>query len=123
MSIRQLDGGKCEFTVQGFTFQQNTKSPKLFAFVASANDLIKFCGVARKSQDLLTNYQRTLDTVRVDKEITPFFRVPENCTPTAIVLSLQQTNVAEVEFKPAGNQGQGRRRRRRRAYPSLRRRK
>ena len=106
MGIKQLDGGKCEFNVQGFTFQQNTKSPKLFAFVASANDLIKFCGVARKSQDLLTNYQRALDTVRVDREITPFFRVPENCTPTAIVLSLQQTNVAEVEFKPAGNQAQ-----------------
>jgi len=102
MSINILPDGRCEFTVQGFSFQQNPKSPTLFAFVASANDLIKFCGVARKSQDLLTNYQRALDTTRVANEVTPFFRVPENCTPTSIVLSLHPTNVCNLDFAPVG---------------------
>ncbi len=99
MSIKQLENGRFEFKIKGFSFQQNPKSPKLFAFVASANDLIKFCGVARKSQDFSTNYQRALDSKRVSQEVTPFFRTPENCTPTAIVISLQQSNVSDLTFE------------------------
>ena len=86
------------FSYAGISFRQNPKSPELFAFVAPADDLVTFCGVARKSPDLLTNYQRALDPDRVNKEVMPFFKIPENCSPTAIVISLHETPVAKVEF-------------------------
>jgi hypothetical protein len=98
MALTMLDDGSLQFEVHGLRFRQNPMSPELFAFVASSNDLLRFCGVARKSHDLLSNYQRALDEKRVEAEVTPFFRVPENCSPTAIVISLQQTNVCEISF-------------------------
>jgi hypothetical protein len=85
-------------------FRQNPLSPEQFAFVASANELIRFCGVARKSHGLLSNYQRAMDKDRVRDEVTPFFKDPHNCSPTAIVVSLQQTNVCEIEFATDGNE-------------------
>jgi hypothetical protein len=102
MSMKTLGDGRIEFVVHGLGFLQNSKSPELFSFVASSNELLQFCGVARKSQDLLTNYQRALDPERVEREITPFFRIPDNCSPTAIVISLQQTNVCEIAFADTG---------------------
>jgi hypothetical protein len=89
------------FEFIGFTYRQNPKAPELFAFVASADKLAKICGVARKSQDLLQNYQRALDEPRLDREVAPFFRIPENCSPTAIVLSLHETPLAKISFEKA----------------------
>jgi hypothetical protein len=88
---------KLEFT--GIAFRQNPQAPELFAFVAPADDLKKICGVARKSEHMLTNYQRALDDDRVDRELVPFFRIPQNSSPTAIVLSLHTTPVAKVTFE------------------------
>jgi hypothetical protein len=87
------------FSYTGFTYKQNPKAPDLFAFVASANELAKFCGVARKSEHFLQNYQRALDSDRVKKQVTPFFKMPENCSPTAIVLSLHDTPLAKIDFE------------------------
>ena len=89
---------KKTYSYSGIAFKQNAKAPELFAFVAPAEQLVEFCGVARKSEKLLTNYQRALDDQRVDREVVPFFRIPENCTPTAIVISLHQTPLAEFSF-------------------------
>jgi hypothetical protein len=89
---------KKTYTYSGISFKQNPKAPELFAFVAPAEELVEFCGVARKSEKLLTNYQRALDTVRVNTEVMPFFRIPENCTPTAVVISLHETPLAELKF-------------------------
>jgi len=93
------DNNVTRYTFNGFAFRQNPKSPELFAFVAPAEDLIKICGVARKSEHFLTNYQRALDMDRVNREVAPFFRIVENCSPTAIVLSLHETPVAQIEFE------------------------
>ena len=99
MSIRKLASGKYEFQTQGIRFRQNPKSPVQFAFAVSSNELTKFCGVARKSEDMLSNYQRAIDNKRVKTEVTPFFRNPENCSPTAIVISLQDTNICSLHFE------------------------
>lgn len=98
MAIKTLEDGRLEFTTHGVSFVQNPEAPELLAFVASSNEILRFCGVARKSQDLLTNYQRALDTDRVQKQVTPFFKIPQNCSPTAIVLSLQSNVLSTVEF-------------------------
>jgi hypothetical protein len=105
MSIRKNYSGEYEFVIQGIRFRQNPKSPIQFAFVASANDLVKFCGVARKSEGLLSNYQRAIDLKRVKTEVTPFFRNPENCSPTAIVISLQDTNLCSLSFASGSDMG------------------
>lgn len=51
---------------------------------------------------MLTNYQRALDDKRVREQVTPFFRMSQNCSPTAIVLSLQETNVCKISFEDSG---------------------
>lgn len=88
-----------KFVYSGIAFKQNPKAPELFAFVAPADDLVTFCGVARKSEQILTNYQRALDDTRVDQEVKPFFKIPENCTPTAVVISLHETPIASLKFE------------------------
>ncbi len=87
------------YSYTGISFKQNQKAPRLFAFVAPAEDLVEFSGVARKSEKFLTNYQRALNEDRVRTEVAPFFRDPSNCTPTAIVVSLHETPLAELKFE------------------------
>jgi hypothetical protein len=89
-----------KYTFYGIAFKQNPDSPQLFAFVASADELRDICGVARKEEHNLTAYQRALDLKRVREEVAPFFRKPENCSPTAVVLSLQETPICKIEFSP-----------------------
>lgn len=88
-------------TYYGYVYKQNPQSPDLFAFVASVDDLKPLCGVARKGEHNLTNYQRSLDMGRVTKELHPFFKHPENCSPTAVVLSLQETPLSKITFEEA----------------------
>ena len=64
--------------------------------MAPAEKIASFCGVARKSQKNLTNYQRALTDKRVANEIMPFFHDPRNCSPTAIILSLQDSPIGKV---------------------------
>ncbi len=87
-----------KFEFVGFSYKQNPSSPELFAFVAPAEELVEFSGVARKSENFLTNYQRALDETRVLKEIRPFFENPNNCSPTSVVLSIKETPTCKVEF-------------------------
>jgi hypothetical protein len=88
----------------GTSFRQNPGAPELFSFVGSADELRRICGVARKSENLLSNYQRALDEERVKRDITPFFRIPENCSPTAIVISLHETPLAKIAFEELDDQ-------------------
>lgn len=88
---------KIEF--YGFLYKQNSESPSLFAFVGDAQLLKKICGVARKGQHNLTNYQRSLDETRVVKDLEPFFKNPENCSPTAIIVSLHETSVCKIDIE------------------------
>ena len=93
-----------KFETVGIAFKQNLDAPELFAFVASSNQLTKICGVARKSERLLTNYQRALDTNRLAKEVTPFFRIPTNSSPTAIVLSIHESPTVKIDFCDVGDE-------------------
>jgi hypothetical protein len=99
------DAPELVLSYTGIAFRQNDKAPELFAFVASANELKRICGVARKSEQMLTNYQRALDEERVNREVWPFFKMPQNCSPTAIVLSLHSTPVAKVSFDDVADPG------------------
>lgn len=87
------------FETVGLAYRQNPDAPELFAFVASANQITKMTGVARKSDKLLTNYQRALDTTRVKNEVTPFFKIPSNSSPTAIVLSIHEAPNVIIKFE------------------------
>ena len=60
------------------------------AFVAHAGDILSWAGIPRKSDELLTGYQRFLDEKRVDSQITPFFQTVENCSPTAVIVALRK---------------------------------
>lgn len=101
--IKSEPDGRRVAEYHGLAFRQNPNAPELFAFVASANELTLFSGVARKSEGFLANYQRALDDNRVNNEVAPFFKLTENCSPTAIVLSLHESPVCEVEFVDSGN--------------------
>jgi hypothetical protein len=71
-------------------FRQQSKAPLQVAFVARAADVLKWGGIPRKSDELLTGYQRFRDTERIDREIVPFFQDPSNCSPTAIIVALRK---------------------------------
>lgn len=104
MAVVKIGEGKTCFTYYGIEFKQNPQSPPLLAFVAPSNDITKFSGVARKT-DLLSNYQRGLDMDRIKNEVTPFFKNGQNCSPTAIVLSLHESPLAKIKISPLDVKG------------------
>jgi hypothetical protein len=71
-------------------FRQQVKSPIQVAFVAHAGEILSWAGIPRKSDEMLTGYQRFLDEKRVDGQILPFFQNSENCSPTAIIVALRK---------------------------------
>ena len=96
-----------EFKYDVLAFRQQEKSPLQVAFVAHAGDVLSWTGVPRKSDELLSGYQRFRDDTRVDREIVPFFQNPQNCSPTAAILALRQQGslggcVLEPANVPAG---------------------
>lgn len=78
-----------KFSYPVLAFKQNQRSPVQVAFVAPAADIIHWAGVPRKSDELLTGYQRFIDRERVDQQIVPFFQNPFNSSPTAIIVALR----------------------------------
>lgn len=44
-------------------YEQNPQCPPNYAFTGISEDLIKICGVATKTENLLSNYQRNLETL------------------------------------------------------------
>lgn len=73
-----------------FAFRQQEESPIQVAFVAYAGEIAEWVGVPRKSDELLTGYQRFLDKNRIDQEILPFFQNPKNSSPTAVIVALRR---------------------------------
>src|SRR6266576_1934422 len=71
-------------------FRQQAHSPIQVAFVAHAGDILSWSGIPRKSDELLTGFQRFLDPNRVDQEIVPFFQNSSNCSPTAVIVALRR---------------------------------
>ena len=78
------------FSYPVLAFKQQAKSPIQVTFVAPAAEIIAWAGVPRKSDELLTGYQRFIDKARVDQQIVPFFQNPQNSSPTAIIVALRQ---------------------------------
>jgi hypothetical protein len=70
-------------------FRQQQDSPVLVTFVAPTGELVKWSGVPRKSDELLTGFQRFLDRKRVDQQVVPFFQDERNSSPTAIIVALR----------------------------------
>lgn len=79
---------KFEYPV--LAFRQQKGAPIEVAFVAYAGDVLKWSGIPRKSDELLTGFQRFKDEKRIDQEIVPFFANPANCSPTAIIVALRK---------------------------------
>lgn len=78
------------FEYQALAFRQQKDSPIEVAFVANAHDILAWAGVPRKSDEMLTGYQRFLDRDRINQQIVPYFQEPKNCSPTAIVVALRR---------------------------------
>jgi hypothetical protein len=74
---------------QGIAYRQSRSSdaPYLVSFVATAEELLEWAGIPRRSEENLIGFQRAFDPKRVDlaKE---FFDFPENQSPTALVVGL-----------------------------------
>jgi hypothetical protein len=77
------------FSYPVLAFRQQVSAPVQVAFVAHAGEILEWAGVPRKSDELLTGYQRFRDDKRVDQEIVPFFSDQRNCSPTAIIVALR----------------------------------
>src|SRR5689334_7034810 len=78
------------YAYQVLAFRQQEQSPIQVAFVAHAADILEWSGVPRKSDELLTGYQRFRDLRRIDQDIVPFFQNPQNCSPTAVIVALRK---------------------------------
>ena len=78
------------WSYEAFVFRQRDRAPLLVSFVAPAAEILAWTGVPRKSDELLTGYQRFRDKARIDNEIVPFFQNAQNCSPTAIILALRR---------------------------------
>lgn len=78
-----------KITYPVFAFRQQSKAPIQVAFVANAGDVMTWAGIPRKSDELLTGYQRFKDDERINRSIVPFFQNQANCSPTAIILALR----------------------------------
>lgn len=79
-----------EKTYDVIAFRQQNRSPIQVAFVAHAGDVLSWAGIPRKSDEMLTGYQRFLDEKRVDTQIIPYFQTAENCSPTAVIVALRK---------------------------------
>src|SRR6267142_4291841 len=79
-----------EYTYQVVAFRQQEDSPIQVAFVAHTAEVLEWAGVPRKSDELLTGYQRFIDSSRINTQIVPFFQDRHNSSPTSIVLALRR---------------------------------
>ncbi|HYM46322.1 MAG TPA: hypothetical protein VES65_09230, partial [Solirubrobacteraceae bacterium] len=76
-------------TYQGIAYRQSRSpdAPYLVSFVAVAEELLEWAGIPRRSEENLVGFQRGFDEIRVDRA-KRYFDIPENQSPTALVLGL-----------------------------------
>src|SRR5258705_5651329 len=79
-----------EYNYPVVAFRQQEDSPIQVAFVAHTAEVLEWAGVPRKSDELLTGYQRFLDKNRINSQIVPFFQDQHNSSPTSIVVALRR---------------------------------
>jgi hypothetical protein len=78
------------FEYTALAFRQQNNSPIEVAFVAHSLDILEWAGVPRKSDEMLTGYQRFLNRHRINQDIVPYFQEPKNCSPTAVIVALRK---------------------------------
>jgi hypothetical protein len=71
------------------------KAPWLVSFVANADELTKWAGVPRRSEQHQAGFQRIEDPIRVD-QAKKYFQQPENQSPTSLILGLHGAMSAEI---------------------------
>lgn len=79
-----------KITYPAFAYRQGTsvEAPLIVSFVATAEDVIDWAGMPRRSADAeMAGFQRAYDDVRVEKA-KAFFKNSKNQSPTAIVVGL-----------------------------------
>jgi hypothetical protein len=90
------------FTYAALGFRQQKDAPLQIAFVAFSNEVLTWAGIPRKSDELLTGYQRFRDPKRIDQEIVPFFQDSHNCSPTALIVALRrEAGIGRCVLEPA----------------------
>ena len=83
---------------RGFAYRQGTAvdAPLIVTFVASAEEVIDWAGMPRRSTDAeMAGFQRAYDEARVEKA-KEFFQIPKNQSPTAIVLGIHPTQADAI---------------------------
>ncbi len=91
--------GSRDFEYEGRLFRQGDNAPELVVFVAKAEDVVAWAGMPQKKYEFMTGFQRPLDPGR-KAEITDFFDVPENCSPTSLVVALR-SDLVSIKEDPA----------------------
>jgi hypothetical protein len=87
------------FSYPVLAFRQQDEAPIQIAFVAHAEQVLRWAGVPRKSDELLTGFQRFRDNRRINEQIVPFFQNPKNCSPTAIIIALRgETGIGKCQL-------------------------
>jgi hypothetical protein len=89
----------------GIAYRQSRSpdAPYLVSFVATAEELLEWAGIPRRSEENLVGFQRAFDPKRVDRA-KEFFDFPENQSPTALVVGLhplagRDPDALEVEME------------------------
>src|ERR1039457_5434990 len=90
---------------RGIAYRQSRSpdAPYLVSFVATAEELLEWAGIPRRSEENLVGFQRASDPKRVDRA-KKFFDFPENQSPTALVVGLhppagRDPDALEVEME------------------------
>jgi hypothetical protein len=94
---------------EGIAYRQSRshEAPYLVSFVATAEELLEWAGIPRRSEQNLVGFQRGFDSVRVDRA-KKYFDFPENQSPTALVVGLHPPagrDPEALEVKMGGNDG------------------
>jgi hypothetical protein len=94
---------------QGIAYRQSRSAdaPYLVSFVATAEELLEWAGIPRRSEENLVGFQRAFDQKRVDRA-KEFFGFPENQSPTALVVGLHPSagrDPGALEVKMDGDAG------------------
>src|SRR3954470_13214375 len=99
-----MDGKKKPlFVYDGRAYRQglDPKVPWIISFVAPAEQVLKWAGIPRRSDDAFVGFQRAGEEVRI-LNAKKFFEIPENQSPTSLIVGVHEAaggeKLAELEF-------------------------
>src|ERR1700722_3574850 len=92
------------YVYTGTAYRQaiDPSAPWLVSFVAPAEELLKWCGIPRRSEQNQAGFQRLETPARVLRA-KEFFEQSSNQSPTALIVGLhspdQTSQIARIEFE------------------------